>query len=176
MTSRIFRQGRLAPKPSWLGSLASLCLAFLLAGIAHLFLERSERVISGHAFAIDGDTIRIGNSKIRLKGIDAPELTQSCIREGRPVLCGEKARDTLLSMILNQNVECRVSGRDRYQRALARCYVNGEDIGARMVEKGCAVAYGDYRLLEAKARLQSLGLWGTEFQRPQQWRRNNNVY
>lgn len=153
--------------------LASLGLALLMAACAHLFLEESDRVIAGRAFAIDGDTIRIANSKIRLKGIDAPEMTQSCTRDGHPVLCGEKARDALLGMILNQHVECRVSGRDRYQRQLARCFVDGEDIGARMVAEGGAVAYGDYRLLEAKARLQSRGIWATAFERPQEWRRRN---
>ncbi|MCB8820006.1 thermonuclease family protein [Microvirga rosea] len=172
MISRSFRQARFGAKSPWFG-LASLGLALVLAAVAHQFFEKSDRVVAGRAFAVDGDTIRIGSHKIRLKGIDAPELNQSCIRDGRPVLCGEKARDTLLGMILNQNVECRVAGRDRYQRQLARCYVNGEDIGARMVEEGCAIAYGDYRLLEAKARLQSRGVWGTDFQRPQEWRRNN---
>lgn len=172
MDLRTYRRGRSGSKQTVLG-LASLGIALLMAACAHLFLEGSDRIVSGRAFAIDGDTIRIGDSKIRLKGIDAPEMTQSCIRDGKPVLCGEKARDALLVMILNQHVECRVSGRDRYQRSLARCYVNDEDIGARMVAEGCAVAYGDYRLLEAKARLQSRGVWATSFERPQEWRRHN---
>ncbi|QFU17045.1 thermonuclease family protein [Microvirga thermotolerans] len=164
---------RRSETPRSLLGLSSLVLALLIAACAHLVLEPSGRAVGGRAYALDGDTIRIGESRIRLKGIDAPELDQSCMRGETPVLCGEKARDTLLGLILNQHVECRIAGHDRYQRQLARCYVKGEDIGARMVAEGCAVSYGDYRLLEAKARLQSRGIWATTFERPQEWRRRH---
>lgn len=171
MPSRFVRR-RLRPSRPYLG-LTSLVFAILLAACARILFEPSGREVSGRAFALDGDTIRIGENRIRLKGIDAPELNQSCMRNGTPILCGEKARDTLLGMILNRHVECRVSGRDRYQRLLARCFVDGEDIGARMVSDGLAVAYGDYRILETKARLQGKGIWSTTFDRPQEWRRSH---
>jgi len=171
MTSRFVRR-RFGPSRPFLG-LSSLVLALLLAACARILFEPSGREVTGRAFAVDGDTIRIGESRIRLKGIDAPELNQSCMRGSTPILCGEKARDTLLGMILNRRVECRVTGRDRYQRLLARCFVDGEDIGARMVSEGFAVAYGDYRILETKARLQGRGIWSTTFEQPQEWRRSH---
>ncbi|MGO4572765.1 thermonuclease family protein [Microvirga sp. 2TAF3] len=172
MKRLILRQTRSALGQRHAG-LISLLLALALAGFASVFLQPSERVIEGKAYVVDGDTIRIGENKIRLKGIDAPELSQPCMRAGRPYLCGEKTRDALIGMIISQKVECRLFGRDRYQRQLARCFVNGEDIGAKMVAEGHAVAYGDYRLLEAQARLRSAGIWASEFERPHEWRRRN---
>lgn len=153
--------------------LLSLVFALLLAGCAGILLEPSERVVEGRAYVIDGDTIRLGNEKIRLKGIDAPELDQTCFKGGRPMMCGEKARDVLAGLIINQRVECRLAGRDRYKRQLAHCFVNGEDIGAKLVEDGCAVAYGEYRFQEARARLRSAGIWATDFELPQEWRRTH---
>src|SRR6478735_2747593 len=98
MIPRVSRRRSLTAHP-WFG-LVSLGLALAFAACAHYLLEPSERVVAGRAFATDGDTIRIGNSRIRLKGIDAPELSQSCVRDGHPVLCGENARNKLLSIIL----------------------------------------------------------------------------
>mgnify|MGYP001422257314 CR=1 FL=1 len=47
---------------------------FLFSNYAH-----SENLVSGKAKIIDGDTIHIGNNKIRLHGIDSPEIKQTCM-------------------------------------------------------------------------------------------------
>ena len=151
----------------------SLIIALALAGGAGLVLKPNSRVLEGRAQVTDGDTIRIGDAKIRLKGIDAPEMEQTCSREGRAYRCGDVARRALIDMVSGESVKCRAAGRDRYQRILANCAVKGSDIGARMVENGWAVSYGrDYDLQEMRAQSRGAGLWAGEFERPQEWRRS----
>ena len=112
---------------------------------------------------------------VMMQGIDAPELGQSCSRSGRSYSCGETSRRALIDLVSGQIVRCRAAGRDRYQRILARCAVNGQDIGARMVEDGWAVSYGrDYDYEETRARNRSVGLWEGAFERPQDWRKGNS--
>ncbi|NIX76941.1 thermonuclease family protein [Microvirga terricola] len=152
--------------------LASLVLALGLAAGANLLLSPKEPA-EGRAYAVDGDTIRINEMRIRLKGIDAPELEQTCVRAGQPYLCGEEARNALVAILLKQQVECRLSGRDRYRRSLARCTVEGKDIGARLVEEGWAVAYGGYTWEETRARHRAVGLWAGSFDYPREWRRKH---
>jgi len=153
--------------------LPSLLVALALAGGSVIALKPSGRALEGRASVTDGDTIRIGDDRIRLKGIDAPEMEQTCSRSGRSYRCGETARRALIDLVSGENVQCRASGRDRYRRILARCTVKGRDIGARMVEEGWAVSYGrDYERQEMGARSRGTGLWAGEFERPQNWRRS----
>jgi endonuclease YncB( thermonuclease family) len=155
--------------------ITSLIVALAFAGGAGLVLKPSGRSLEGRAQVTDGDTIRIGEARIRLKGVDAPEMDQRCSRSGRAYACGETARRALIDLVSGETVRCRAAGRDRYRRILARCTVRGHDIGARMVEDGWAVSYGrDYDSEEARARDRSVGLWEGEFQRPQDWRRENS--
>lgn len=158
----------------WSG-LQSLIIALALAGGSIVVLKPNGRSLEGRAHVTDGDTIRIGDAKIRLKGIDAPEMDQICSRAGRSYRCGDMARHRLIDMVSGENVQCRAAGRDRYRRILAHCTVKGSDIGARMVEEGWAVSYGnDYALQEMRAKRQGAGLWAGEFDRPQDWRRSQN--
>ncbi len=155
------------------GGVQSLVLALALAGAAGFALKPSGRSLEGRAYVVDGDTIHLNDAKIRLKGIDAPEMEQSCSRSGRSYSCGDVARRALIDLVSGRTVQCRAAGRDRYQRVLARCAVNGRDLGARMVEEGWAVSYGrDYEREETQARSRAAGLWSGEFERPQDWRRS----
>lgn len=163
-----------AGRRSSLAGLGSLALALALATGAGYMLQPSRRDIEGRAYAVDGDTLLLNDARIRLEGIDAPELHQTCSRDGQSYFCGEKARNALISLILGHSVQCRTSGRDRYGRPLGKCTANGVDLAARMVEEGWAVSYGrDYALEEAAAEVRAAGLWAGEFERPQEWRRRN---
>jgi len=160
---------------SWPGGITSLILALALAGVAWLAMKPSGRSLEGRAQVTDGDTIRIGEARIRLKGIDAPEMEQRCSRGGRSYACGETARRALIDLVSSKTVRCRAAGRDRYQRILARCTVEGNDIGTQMVESGWAVSYGrDYDAEEARAQDREVGLWEGDFERPQDWRRHRS--
>jgi endonuclease YncB( thermonuclease family) len=154
--------------------ITSLVLALALAGGVWLVLMPSGRALEGRAQVTNGDTIGIGETRIRLKGVDAPEMEQRCSRSGRSYACGETARQALIGLVSGETVRCRASGRDRYKRVLARCTVDGRDIGAQLVEAGWAVSYGrDYDSEEARAQRRSAGLWEGDFERPQSWRRQH---
>ena len=131
------------------------------------------RGVEGDAHLIDGDSLRIYGVDIRLKGVDAPEMRQTCSRAGRTYDCGEEARRALAAKIAGRPLACRVEGRDRYRRSLARCRLAGEDLGAWLVREGLAVGYRDYESEEAAARARRAGLWAGEFQNPGAWRQEH---
>ena len=54
----------------------------------------------------DGDTIRIGEERIRFSGIDAPELKQTCLYQEIEFNCGEYSKNLLIEKISNQDVNC----------------------------------------------------------------------
>jgi endonuclease YncB( thermonuclease family) len=156
------------------GSLASLLVAVALAVASVVLVRPESRPVEGRAVVVDGDSLRLGGADIRLKGIDAPELRQTCRRQGRAYPCGEVARDALAALTSAGPVRCRAAGRDRYGRILARCGAREPDLGAVLVSRGLAVAYGDYAREEAAARARSDGLWAGEFERPDLWRRRRS--
>ena len=77
----------------------------------------------GTARIIDGDTIQVAGQRIRLYGIDAPEINQLCQRKGVPWLCGIEAARTLKERIAGSAVSCTEIDRDRYGRIVAVCKV-----------------------------------------------------
>jgi endonuclease YncB( thermonuclease family) len=160
-------------------------LAVLAAGAVAGFAiwprhESSAPKLAGFATIVDGDTIRIRGERIRLVGMDAPELHQTCRdASGRGWSCGRSARERLAALVAGSAVTCRPSGHDRYGRTLAICTSGaGADLGGTLVREGLAVAaYGNsYRVAELGARSSGRGLWGGEFERPQQWRKSHQHY
>jgi endonuclease YncB( thermonuclease family) len=107
-----------------------------------------------------------------LRGIDAPEYRQQCDRGGVPWPCGHDARALLVKLLQDGSVECRGNERDRYDRLLVTCQANDIDINAEMVKRGMAVSFGNYRNEEAAARSEKAGMWAGNFERPQDYRRD----
>ena len=126
--------------------------------------------LAGDALAVDGDSLVIGEKRLRLEGIDAPEMGQICTVAGRPVDCGRQARNHLRSLIGGNDVTCSGWQEDKYQRLLVRCSARAVDLNAAMVRDGWAVAYGDFEGEEAEARAEGRGLWQGEFDQPRDWR------
>lgn len=127
--------------------------------------------------AVDGDSLRAGREDVRLLGIDAPELFQTCRDgRGREWACGRAARDRLAALVAGGRVRCTSEGQDRYGRTLARCSAGPVgDIGETMIREGLAVDFmsGGYGGAEAEARAARRGIWAGSFERPQEWRRRN---
>jgi endonuclease YncB( thermonuclease family) len=132
--------------------------------------------IRGVPRIVDGDTIQIGTSKIRLEGIDSPETDQLCLdHEGKRWTCGIEARDRLIQKAGRGKVwTCRTNSRDRYGRALATCEVEGANINRWMVREGWALSFvrysHEYDTDELSARQAKAGLWSGAFVAPWDWR------
>ena len=139
--------------------------------------ENSNKIL-GRAYVIDGDTIHIDNNKIRLHGIDAPEIKQKCFENGEEWRCGLKSKIALENLISNQIVYCETINVDKYRRFIATCFVNNQNINQHMVVKGWAIAYRYYSKKyvkdEEKAKKNMLGIWIGKFQEPYLFRKNNN--
>lgn len=152
-----------------------LVLAAVVVGILAVALTylpfRQDRIV-GPAGVIDGDSLSILGEQVRLIGMDAPELSQDCLRDDRPWACGEAARRHLLALVAAEPaVTCTVIDHDRYGRALCVCATRAEpDLGRRMVVDGLAVSFGRYSTEEADARSARRGLWGGVFERPADFR------
>ncbi len=158
-----------------LAGLATLVAIGVLAALAALFWPPAAS-LSGRAMAVDGDTLRIGETRIRLLGLDAVELDQSCTdRAGAEWPCGREARTFLDRLSESGTTVCVADGRDRYRRVLAHCSTNDADLGEQMVRAGWAVADLEYGLALAEARLNGRGIWAGRFDDPAEWRRDHGA-
>lgn len=148
----------------------SVAIALAVAGSTGPSLARAipvvppDGIVSGPARVIDGDTIDIAGTRIRLEGIDAPEAGQTCqTSQGATWDCGTAATDEMVAMTRARPVDCHASGLDKYGRILATCYVAGVDVNAEMVRRGYAWAFvrysKQYVALEAVARQAARGIW-----------------
>ena len=143
-----------------------IAVAVLAAALASISTDN----LAGSALAVDGDSLVIGEKRLRLEGIDAPEMGQVCIVAGRSVDCGRQARNHLRALIAGNDVTCSGWQEDKYLRLLVRCSARSVDLNAAMVRDGWAVAYGDFEREEAEARAERRGLWQGDFDRPRDWR------
>lgn len=147
------------------------------ATVVLLTLALAAPAAAGEAIVIDGDTMVMDGRRIRLDGMDAPELRQLCRdAAGRRYRCGLAAARKLEALVIGQDVTCTTTGRDRRNRDVARCATPREsDIGAAMVRSGWAVDYarysgGRYQADERTAQEGRRGLWRGPFMRPDLWR------
>lgn len=141
-----------------------------VAALALIFSRLAEDDLSGRARVVDGDSLEIAGRRLRLRGIDAPELGQSCRNGAKTVSCGRLARDHLRRLIAGAPVDCQGWETDRYDRLLVICTARGTDLNAAMVRDGWALAYGSHSAEEAKARRAGRGLWAMDFEAPADWR------
>jgi endonuclease YncB( thermonuclease family) len=135
----------------------------------------SGAALVGIPSVTDADTIKIDGIRVRLAGIDAPEMKQPCQRaDGTAYRCGENATAALEAHIGRRSVECRGDELDRYGRTLAVCYLGAEDLNAWLVAEGWAVAYRHYSTAyvpqEDAARAARRGIWAGMFAMPWDWR------
>lgn len=101
--------------------------------------------VQGSAYVVDGDTIVIKKTQIRLFGIDAPEMNHPY---------GKKAKWALHSLCKGQSVRAEIMEQDDFGRTVARCSLpDGRDLSAEMVKQGLAIDWpkfsgGRYRAFE----------------------------
>jgi endonuclease YncB( thermonuclease family) len=137
--------------------------------------SRRTDCLTGPAKVIDGDTIVVAGQRIRLHGIDAPELDQTFWWRGEQMGCGTMSLAALEALIAGVEVRCEVVERDQHGRLVAKVFSpNGVDIGRRLVSSGWALAYRryskDYVDAENQAQKARRGMWRGTFVKPWKWR------
>ena len=169
MTAHPRRTTHPSAAPGWLRHFIVLFLAATTA----LPLSAGPRPdIKGHVVSIhDGDTLTLltpekKQIKIRLEGIDAPELKQAF---------GTKA--TLSALVFDKDVVVNDKGTDRYRRTLGRIHCGRLDVNLAMVQRGMAWRYDKYSqepalvVAQAEATKAARGLWNDKLPRaPWEWR------
>lgn len=100
---------------------------------------------------IDGDTLVHNGQRIRIWGIDAPELTQ---------LQGFAAKEQLQKLCQRRHIHVIPVDTDFYGRTVAQLFCGRGDIGGDMVETGYALSRAPlYAKKEHTARTAKAGLW-----------------
>lgn len=166
----------------WLLRATSCVAALAFAGLAANSVVAAGSISSGGATelagpvrVLDGDTIVIGATHIRLEGIDAPESAQTCTdAQGATWACGKVATALMVRLTTGREAQCFSHGLDLYGRTLATCMVDGLDISREMVRQGLAWAFVKYASTyvaeEAAARAAGLGIWQATNQPAWEWR------
>jgi endonuclease YncB( thermonuclease family) len=153
-----------------------LFLLILLA--ARLDPTGEDGVLAGPFRVIDGDTLAHGSERLRLSGIDAPELLQTCRRaDGSEWPCGREAKDRLGALMRDGQArgaapQCRGAAMDQYRRRLVTCSINGDNLNGRMVRDGYAIGTGllTFRSEQSRAETERLGIWSGTFETPRAYR------
>jgi len=152
------------------------CLWFSL----HSFIFASES--KQPLFIVDGDSVNINvvlfldlaqapmeelddktDLKMRIAGIDTPEIKQTCeIEQGKSIDCGILTKDYLKNLLASESGDLVIKpiGVDYYHRILIRLFKGETDIGKKMVEEGMSYSYDNtYKIEETYAKENRLGFW-----------------
>ena len=119
-------------RPSTVREYASILIILALA----LFSLSPGAARPANVTVTDGDSLKIDGERIRLWGVDAPELGQKCEWRRQPFDCGRAAKETLIRLTQGRLVECHKVATDRHGRTVARCQAGGEDLATAMVRAG----------------------------------------
>jgi endonuclease YncB( thermonuclease family) len=153
-------------------------LAACLCGAGPAMAAAGGRVWDGRVTHVtDGDTLWVRPvhggrpRKLRLLGLDAPELCQPY---------GGQARAQLAQQVDGRMVRVRPGRHDAYGRLLAQVAWQGRDIGRWLVRHGHAWAgrdrgrpVGRYAALERQARAAHAGLWRAPAESPRRFRQRH---
>jgi endonuclease YncB( thermonuclease family) len=179
---------RAGPRPLWRSLVDGLVFLSVLFIVVLLMQKFNVLAVDTFEFGagkydvIDGDSLRKGQTEIRLVGIDAPEYRQSCTNgSGKAYPCGKEAASALRVLVGGSDVTCESHEVDRYRRALSTCHIKDMNINQEMVRQGWAVAYAlrgdisDYALDENEARRLKRGVWQGTFETPSAYRKRQRA-
>lgn len=128
--------------------------------------------LAGQASIIDGDTLEIHGTRIRLWGNDAPESSQLCRGDDSiQYRCGAKAANNLDSYLGGRPINCAPVNLDRYGRTVASCSLNGVDLADWLVRNGLALDWpqyskGKYAAAQRDAEHAGRGMWAGSYVEP----------
>lgn len=96
----------------------------------------AKEVLVGSAYVIDGDSIVIQKTQIRLFGIDAPELNHPY---------GQKAKWALVRLCKGHKITAEILAKDDHGRTVAKCRLpDGKDLSEEMITLGLAIDWPKY--------------------------------
>lgn len=150
---------------------------FFVLIVILLFPNLAAAEFSGRIAVIDGDTFDVGDVRVRLHGIDAPEKDQFCTTmAGQSWHCGAWVNTQVRQRVQGRIATCQEITEDRYNRIVATCTVAGQDIGQALVSDGLAFAYRKYStayvLDEKGAAINDRGLHASRVQNPSEFRKS----
>lgn len=152
---------------------------FLLLSVWSLHSPVLAEIIEGNATVVDGDTIDMTGTRIRLAGIDAPEAAQTCSNGGVDWACGKEATASLAAIIKGSPVVCTTVSTDVYGRKVAQCRNKVYDLGHEQLRRGMAIETGEapreYAEAVGIAQRMKAGIWSSSFQSPAEWRAANKA-
>lgn len=142
--------------------------------LTFLLLSRAAAAADfvGQASVIDGDTLDIHGTRIRLWGIDAPESNQLCRgADSNLYRCGANAANELDIFIAGRPVSCTSVSADQYGRTVATCLVGTADLGEWLVSNGLALDWpqysrGRYSAAQRDADRSGRGMWAGSYVAP----------
>jgi endonuclease YncB( thermonuclease family) len=135
-----------------------------------------KEIFVGQASVVDGDTLKIHDTRIRIWGIDAPESAQLCRDDDSALYhCGAKAANDLDAFIAARTVTCSQVDRDRYGRPVAVCSIGDVDLASWLVRKGLALDWpkysqGEYSKAQLEAQSNVRGIWAGSYVAPWDYR------
>ena len=129
-----------------------------------------SKVLSGTTFVMNGMTLK-------LYGVDAPDMSQTCLtKRSESYKCGKNAKKKLEKLLLNKQISCQLIFPYATSKYYTICEIQGYDVGSTMVSVGWAVADRNvsdvYIPYENQARKKNEGLWSGKFVAPWEYRRN----
>jgi endonuclease YncB( thermonuclease family) len=183
MARRRSQPGAMRPPAARTDVRALTMAAILLGALGYYsykyFTAKPLPPLTGIATVADGDTIEIYGTRIRLEGIDAVELDQTCQDANKQSWpCGRAALRAVRSHIQGHELRCDPKGLDQFKRVLAVCFMipDGSDLNAWIVQQGWALAYGHaqvYRSEQDEAQSAKRGIWAGTFTPPREWRQQH---
>ena len=139
-------------------------MKYLFAVIFSFLAQSASAEFVGRVTVVDGDTLNIGDMRVRIYGINAPELDETCQHYWEEWDCGQWARDLVRVRFEGEIAGCVPIETDHYGRVVATCTVAGRDMGREIVLAGAARAYRHftttYALDEKAAVIGKVGIWG----------------
>ncbi len=166
------------------GGLAAIALTSAVSGHLGFSVQRfanlptaslaPTKTVEGRATATGPDTLRVGQTVVRLGDIEAPEKDQRCLRSGKRWRCGEAAAAALAKLANGRTLKCDVRGAEAAGIALGICRDGTTEINGQLVKGGHVFARSGlmarYGTLEGEAKAAKAGLWSGEAERPSVYR------
>ncbi|HBC08651.1 MAG TPA: hypothetical protein DC046_13890 [Rhodospirillaceae bacterium] len=155
-------------------------ISVLFAGLTMVSVPAAAGELAGRACVIDGETLMLGGKRrhtkceggdiVKLWGVAAFKLKQTCDHGGRAVLCGRYSAAMLQEKIKTAEIRCEEKATAFGGITIAECFVGADNINQHMVANGFALANRKdterYTGYEAQAKAQNKGMWVTKFTPP----------